>query len=484
MNKKPMSFENDTMKLAKTLTPIWSQSKYCQAAKTLAGKYNLSMDSMQMALALKASDVTNEKLYKQGYKSDIIGKAPIDPSLHSYQFEAQACRASKINSHSNYVKDGKAFAMTGKLPLDCIDFNRTRNMRDIASTALYRKSKEEVLAKYKGFQRMDYMENPIITRATDLAILNSDALYKCDAKEDLANCFFPVHFTEAYDIAMQNSKNISHSSYIKDAKKTAEVNKYDDSKTDYYQTGKKIQKVLNQGDYKSNKKDTQDALELQGKYNLSMDVQSIAHALEVGKSVSGTLYHEDYQKNVLGKAPKDFDSYPEYKHLKAVSTACSNAIYRKTGDEIKTKFNLPLDYPELTRAKQNNLNISDAEYSKARKDVIAKFKGWQRMDAFDHPVVIRGEEASRRISEALYKADFKEEMEYCYFPAHITPGYDHAMQLSKITSQAKYKQKPYDSLEAANKYNVADTESYQNQKKSQAIVSNNKYSVDAKKMAE
>merc|ERR1712066_198780 len=82
-----------------------------------------------------------------------------------------------------------------------------------------------------------------------------------------------------------------------------------------------------------------------------------------------------------------------------------------------------------------HLNISDAEYSKARKDVIAKFKGWQRMDAFDHPVVVRGEEASRRISEALYKADFKEEMEYCYFPAHITPGYDHAMQLSKITSQ-------------------------------------------------
>lgn len=80
---------------------------------------------------------------------------------------------------------------------------------------------------------MDYMENPIITRATDLAILNSDALYKCDAKEDLANCFFPVHFTEAYDIAMKNSVNISHSSYIKDAAGVASQNKYDASQSDH-----------------------------------------------------------------------------------------------------------------------------------------------------------------------------------------------------------------------------------------------------------
>ena len=104
---------------------------------------------------------------------------------------------------------------------------------------------------------MDYMENPVITRAQDLAILNSDALYKCDAKEDLANCFFPVHFTEAYDIAMQNSQNISHTAYIKDAKNIASINKFDNSKTEYYETGKKIQSVLNDGNYKSKSKEMQ-----------------------------------------------------------------------------------------------------------------------------------------------------------------------------------------------------------------------------------
>jgi len=418
------------------------------------------MDSMQMALALKASDVTNEKLYKAGFKADILGKAPLDPRLHSYKMEEKACAATKIASPPAYVKEGKAIAMTGKLPLDCIDFVRTRKMRDIASASLYRKSKEEVLAKFKGFQRMDYMENPIITRATDLAILNSDALYKCDAKEDLANCFFPVHFTEAYDIAMRNSKNISHSAYIKDAASVAGQSKYDASQSEAFKTGQNIQKVLNNNLYQANakklhqkpislavipemvrsdvmkpllcsKKYTQDALELQGKYNLSMDVQSIAHAMEIGKNISGHLYHEDWKKNIVGKAPKDYDSYPEYKHLRAVTTATSNALYRQEGDKLKTKFHMGLDFPEIARAKQNNLNVSDAEYTKKRKDVIAKFKGWQRMDAYDHPVVVRGVEASRRTSHALYTADFKEEMEYCFFPAHITPGYEQATKISK-----------------------------------------------------
>ena len=142
-----MSFETEQMKMAKALTPIWSQSQYAKAAKQLAGKYHLSMDSMQMALALKASDVTNEKLYKQGFKSDILGKAPLDPSLHSYQFEQQAVKATKIASHPAYVKEGKALAMTGKLPLDCIDFVRTRKMRDIASASLYAKLGKSFIQK-------------------------------------------------------------------------------------------------------------------------------------------------------------------------------------------------------------------------------------------------------------------------------------------------------------------------------------------------
>ena len=46
--KKPMAFETEQMKMAKALTPIWSQSQYAKAAKELAGKYHLSMDSMQI----------------------------------------------------------------------------------------------------------------------------------------------------------------------------------------------------------------------------------------------------------------------------------------------------------------------------------------------------------------------------------------------------------------------------------------------------
>merc|ERR1711879_266234 len=132
---------------------------------------NLTMDNMAMSLAFKVSDITNENLYKAGYKSQILGKAPTDPSLHSYMAEKNACAASKIASDPLYRKEGKAFAMTGKLPLDCIDFNRARVQRDILNQALYKKSKDEVMKKFKGFQNMDVYDHPIVSRGHDLAIM-------------------------------------------------------------------------------------------------------------------------------------------------------------------------------------------------------------------------------------------------------------------------------------------------------------------------
>ena len=105
----------------------------------------------------------------------------------------------------------------------------------------------------------------------------------------------------------------------------------------------------------------------------------------------------------------------------------------KDADKMMHQHNLPLDYPEFVRAKQNALNASDVsirsiqhyscrhkrdvitlisftslsknifllqlEYKKQRKEVIDNYRGFQTMDSKDHPVVQQGIKAAELISD-------------------------------------------------------------------------------------
>lgn len=511
MAEKPIgAAENAYMEMAKEMSNVWSSSKYCQAARALAGKFTITMDDMSIALALKISDVTNEKAYKKGYNEQILGRAPVDPSLHSYQNEAHGLKMGAQISESAYRKKGKQQQMTGKLPLDCIDFNRSRNQRAITSTALYKKSRDECVKKYRGWQTMDYSQHPLILQGAALSLVQSNILYKLDAKEDGEGVFFPCHVTEGYNLALQVSRITSDRHYKKKALDEQHKTIFNYTLTDNYQRDLKNQNVLNNQSYVAKAKEAQvqvkplavtaemersktlqpflsdaqyttAAKAIQEKYNLMMDIQSMAHALQIGKDVSDLVYKEDYNKNVKGKMNQLAESYPEYQHLKAVADATSNAAYTAKGREVMNKFNIPLDYPLLNLAKQNSLNISDRIYQKQRRKVIDDYKGYMRMDAHQHPVVLKGLTANLIASNKLYKEQWEEEKDWVYFPFQITEGYIENQKLNKIKGK-DYKQKPYEG-DINNKYDITKAVTYKPQQDAQASLSSQNYAAKSKAIA-
>lgn len=489
INAKPLSLAEDSqMELAKTMTDVWSHSKYCQAARALASKYTIHLDDMSIAMALKVNDMYNEKAYKAGYLKSIVGAAPVDPALHSYKNEHHAYNVSKITSDALYRAEGKKQQTTGKLPLDYIGFERSRNQKTISSDALYRQSRIEAIAKYKGWQNMDYSQHPLVLNSAALSLVQSNVLYRADAKEESEGVYFPCHITEGYNLALKVSRVCSDVNYRAKARDESHATIFDYTKTDRYTQVKTNQQILNEQKYSEKAKElnqkpvpqpitaemvksemlkpvlcgklyTEAAKALQGKYNLSMDVQSIAHSLEVGKKISDRLYKEAYNTQIKGKMTQDAASFPEYTHLKNVTHACSDAEYTKTGREIKTKFNIPLDYPILNLAKQNNLNISDCHYQKQRREVIDQYKGYMRMDANQHPVVLKGLATNLIRSEILYKQAYNEEKDWVYFPYHITEGYNTAKNMEKYQGK-NYKQNVYESNEPANKYDATQAVTY------------------------
>lgn len=66
---------------------------------------------------------------------------------------------------------------------------------------------------------------------------------------------------------------------------------------------------------------------------------------------------------MVGKAPHDVSiAYPEYEHLQKVSKEASATEYQKEAKKQSHHHNLPVDYPEFTRAKENAKNASDVRY--------------------------------------------------------------------------------------------------------------------------
>jgi len=204
LNEHPKGIDKDeTMDISQKLAPVLSQHRYTEAAKKLAEKYNINMDTMSIVQAMKVSEAVNNRLYVAGYKAQIVGKAPQDQQLANYPVEKSQYDLAKVVGNKAYTEAGNKIKMSGKLPLDCIAFKHAENSALIASDALYKKSRVEVIAKMKAWQNMDSSLHPIVQEKNYQNALNSNALYTKEAKEDLEAPMFLAQSTEFYE---QNKK--------------------------------------------------------------------------------------------------------------------------------------------------------------------------------------------------------------------------------------------------------------------------------------
>lgn len=116
---------------------------------------------------------------------------------------------------------------------------------------------------------------------------------------------------------------------------------------------------------------------------------------------SADNYKAEFKKDIFGKPPHDVvQAYPEYEHHRQVSKLSSQVSskvlfrycvmkhhrflsrfisyilhisqidYVKDAEKIKHHHNLPLDYPEFVRAKENAKNASQVIYLFLIKEML------------------------------------------------------------------------------------------------------------------
>merc|ERR1712136_289701 len=154
------------------------------------------------------------------------------------------------------------------------------------------------------------------------------------------------------------------------------------------------------------------------------------------------------------------NAFPEHKFLKEVVDKTSPNKYAKEAKSDNAKVaGLPVDIPDLVRAKDAGVIRSDIEYKKELGTMNEIYKGYQTMDAASHPVVTKGKKAAEIVSDKLYKAEYEDEKALIYYPVHISEGYEQVKKCKEAVADANYKAGLEDNKKG-NSFKPTDTETY------------------------
>ena len=207
---------------------------------------------------------------------------------------------------------------------------------------------------------------------------------------------------------------------------------------------------------------TKAAKDIAAKHGLVSGDMSLRHAAESQLQLSLKDYRKAWSDSVRGTGGRyrSIDDMFMEKQAKVNQIQLSNKVYKAKDEPGLHKYTPVTDTPDMRRVKAQAGLLNEVAYSQSRRDCIDKFKGFQNMDAHQHPIVVHGTEANDRISNAKYTEEWNEMKEMIYFPVQITPGYESAMQAYNHQSQILYN-KEYHRTKHANNYDHTKTENYQ-----------------------
>merc|ERR1712142_694954 len=147
-------------------------------------------------------------------------------------------------------------------------------------------------------------------------------------------------------------------------------------------------------------------------------------------------------------------------HAKVAEQISKNEYPKAAKKDMVEIPGLPVDAPDFERSKNASAILSDLQYKKDMPAVTAEFKGYQTMDAQEHPVVIKGKKAKEILSEIPYREEYHDEKALVYYPVHITEGYDSVKKTREATGPGYTKDWEADKLKCD--YKITDTERWKN----------------------
>merc|ERR1712096_474991 len=434
-------------------------------------KTHVGPDGQEIAHAVVMAHQASPIVYKDGYNKNVLGQGPANPAIAFPEND----RLKKIHDKTgkpNYQKDAKKEMQQNMLPVDTPEFIRAKQVAKNASDNVYNKQKAEVVKQNRGYQTMEAKEHPDVKKS-EKAKGMSDLKYKEGYEQDKAYIMFPYTITPEYET--KSSVKRMDNEYTKDHEQTKDKNHFDVTSTPVYENQKAHGKVTAEINYKQefeknkgkmlgtdvtpemarahemepirNKQKYQEQAKKDlVKTHVGPDGQEIAHAVVMSHKASPLVYKNDYNKNVLGQGPASpAIAFPENDRLKKIHDKTSKPNYQKEAKKEMQQNSLPVDTPEFIRAKQVAKNASDNVYNKQKAEVVKQNRGYQTMEAKEHPDVKKAEKANG-MSDLKYKEDYEQDKAYVVFPYTITPEYETKASVKKM--DANYKT-DYDSLEVA-----------------------------------
>merc|ERR1739838_1022249 len=475
------------MAKAKELLPIKKQAYEGQSKKDQVNTH-VGPDGQEIAHATNMTKQASQNVYKEDFKKDVQGKSAANPAI-AYPEHDRLKKIKDATSKPKYEKDAKEALHKNVLSADAPEFVRAKDAAKNASDREYTKQKKETIANYRGFQTMDARKHPDVTKAAKANALTSNKAYREEWENDKSVVYFPYTFTPEYETksGLQKLGN----EYTMDHDQSKDKNKFDVTSTPVYTQLKgheqKTSDINYKGDFENNKgkmlgtdvtPEMVKAKELlpmkkqayeeqskkdQAKTHVGPDGQEISHAVVMSKQASKNVYKEDFRKDIQGKSVANpAIAYPEHDRLKKIKDATDKPKYEKDAKQALQRNVLSVDAPEFIRAKEAAKNASDREYTKQKKEVIANYRGFQTMDAREHPDVTKAAKANEVNSEITYRQDYEDKKDMVYYPYTITPEYDTKHELRK--RDMEYTQ-DHENTKSKNRFNTTETPVYAHIKK-------------------
>ncbi|XP_057611419.1 nebulin isoform X13 [Chionomys nivalis] len=406
--------------------------------------------SLEMEKAKRASDILNEKKYRQhpdtlkftsiedapitvqskinqAQRSDIAYKAKGEEILHKYSLPADLPQfiQAKVNaynvSESMYKADLKDLSKKGyDLRIDAIPIKAAKAARQAASDVHYKKDHEKAKGKMVGFQSLQ--DDPKLVHYMNVAKIQSDREYKKDYEKTKTkyntphDMFDVVAAKKAQDVISNTNykHSLHHYTYLPDAMDL--------------ELSKNMMHIQSDNAYKED-------------YNTWMK--------GIGWIPIGSLDQEKVKKAGDALSEKKYRQHPDTLKFTSIvdspvmvqakqnTQQVSDILYKAKGEDVKHKYTLNPDLPQFLQAKCNAYNISDVCYKRDWHDLIAKGN-----NVLADAIPITAAKSSRNIaSDYKYKEAYeKSKGKHVGFRSlQDDPKLVHYMNVAKLQSDREYK---------------------------------------------
>uniref|UniRef100_H2XZS0 SH3 domain-containing protein n=1 Tax=Ciona intestinalis TaxID=7719 RepID=H2XZS0_CIOIN len=409
---------------AKEAAKIASNLEYQKQKKEVIDKYRgfQTMDSSDHPIVqqgIKVAEMVSNATYKEGYNK---GK---DKNKYDVTATEKYMAAKELENTSSDVKYKSAYEMNK----DVQEISHAVSTQQQASKQVYKEDfNKNIVGKGPQDPAKSYPEYDLLREVSKQA---SKATYKEGYNKEKDKNKYDVTATEQYKFAKELENTSSNVNYKNEYEKNKGKNQTSIPETHEMSLSKELQPVLSKKQYTQKSKDQQKNVHITRRATTKRKIRTSS----MSQILNNQVYKEDFKKNIVGKGPQDpAKSYPEYDLLRQVSKQASKVKYKsayemnkgknqtsipethemslskelqpvlskkqytqKEADKMMHTHNLPLDYPEFVRAKENAINASDAEYVREADKMMHTHNL-----PLDYPEFVRAKENAKNASDKNY----------------------------------------------------------------------------------